>query len=68
MLHGVLAVVSFPKTILLLVKRRHLESRVPTALRGMSKDLMGKLKMVSLAAGKGFLKSSRIILKNLKSY
>jgi hypothetical protein len=54
--------------ILLLVKRRHLESRVPTALGGMSKDLMGKLKMVSPTAGKGFSKSSRIIPKNLKSY
>ena len=41
----------FPKKNLLPIKRSHLDLRILTNLRGIHKDLMGKIQGVSLAMG-----------------
>lgn len=62
-----LSIISFPKANLLPVERS-LELRILIVLGGTHKDLIGKIKRVSLATSKGFSKSSRMILKDLGGY
>jgi hypothetical protein len=48
--------------------KKHTDLKIPTMLGGAHRDLMGKIKNVSPATGKGFLKSSCIMPKDLGHY